>query len=206
MTRPKTSGATPFCPFFRDNPAAISRELKKRGEAEVRWGNVELATFVITLATMAWFNWRWVVFFLPFMYLGHCFQLPQRVLSALRRQSRTSRLPGACPPMARFTTGFSSTTATTPNTISGPRPTGRGCTTFYLQIQEKQREAGVRVLSTPHMLGFLDPDLPTKSRPLGEQPAEVAPATTGLSAALRRPRFRNVRPGLRRTDAFRACL
>ena len=42
-----------FLSFFRDNPAAISRELKKRGETEVRWGNIELAMFILILITMA---------------------------------------------------------------------------------------------------------------------------------------------------------
>ena len=46
--------------------------MKKRGAAEARWGNVELATFMLTLAVMAFFNWRFIVYFLPFMYLGHC--------------------------------------------------------------------------------------------------------------------------------------
>ena len=41
---------------------------------------------------------------------------------------------------------------------------------LYLQIQDLQRKVGTRVISTPHMLGFLDPDLPTKSRPIGHQP------------------------------------
>src|ERR1700730_11134729 len=31
-----------FLSFFRDNPAAIGRELAKRGPLEKRWGNVEL--------------------------------------------------------------------------------------------------------------------------------------------------------------------
>jgi len=63
-----------FLSFFRDNPAAIKRELRKRGVAEVRWGNTELAAAVLTLLVMFWFDWRYVVFFfLPFFYLGHCF-------------------------------------------------------------------------------------------------------------------------------------
>ena len=37
---------------------------------------------------------------------------------------------------------------------------------LHNQIREQQRKAGVRVIKPPHALGFLDPDLPDKSRPL----------------------------------------
>src|SRR4030095_16891946 len=42
-----------FLSFFRDNPAAIKRELVKRGNADVRWGTIELATFISVLLAMA---------------------------------------------------------------------------------------------------------------------------------------------------------
>src|SRR5881396_3056646 len=42
-----------FLSFFRDNPAAIKRELAKRGKADVRWGTIELATFISVLLMMA---------------------------------------------------------------------------------------------------------------------------------------------------------
>ena len=56
---------------------------------------------------------------------------------------------------------------------------------FYLQIRDLQLRAGTRVISQPHMLGFLDPDLPSKSRPVGHH-ADVETAscqTRCLSAA-----------------------
>ena len=63
-----------FLSYFRDNPAAIRRELKKRNNADHIWGNIELAAFIVTLIVLGFFNWRYVVFyFLPFYYLGHCF-------------------------------------------------------------------------------------------------------------------------------------
>ena len=63
-----------FLSFFRDNPAAIRKELSKRGNRDLLWGNIELAAFATTLVVMLLFNWRYVVFYLlPFFYLGHCF-------------------------------------------------------------------------------------------------------------------------------------
>ena len=62
-----------FLSFFRDNPVAISRELAKRGAAEMRWGKIELATFISIMTIEALLNWRYMVlYFLPFMYFGHC--------------------------------------------------------------------------------------------------------------------------------------
>src|SRR5438128_12586226 len=64
-----------FLSFFRDDPAAIKRELAKRGRSEVRWGTIELTVFITVLVLMAvivptnpiaFINWRYMVFFLPF--------------------------------------------------------------------------------------------------------------------------------------------
>ncbi len=38
-----------FLNFFRDNPAASARELRKRGKSELLWGNIELVAFATTL-------------------------------------------------------------------------------------------------------------------------------------------------------------
>jgi hypothetical protein len=45
---------------------------------------------------------------------------------------------------------------------------------FHRQIADQQRKAGVRVITPPHALGFLDPNLPEKSRPL-EPAADTVP-------------------------------
>ncbi len=165
-----------FLSFFRDNPAAISRELKKRGETEVRWGNIELTTFIITLAVMALLQWRWIVFFLPFMYLGHCFSY---LNGYYRHFGGNPDEPiawgvssyGKVYNWIFFNNGYHA------EHHFRPKCHWTKMHEFFEQIQHKQREAGTRVLSQPHMLGFLDPDLPTKSRPLGEQTVEIAPAT-----------------------------
>src|SRR6266566_1313909 len=63
-----------FLSFFRDDIGAIRRELRKRNNGDLFWGNIELAAFATTLFVMFLFNWRYVIFyFLPFWYLGHCF-------------------------------------------------------------------------------------------------------------------------------------
>jgi hypothetical protein len=39
---------------------------------------------------------------------------------------------------------------------------------FRRQIAELQKQEGVRVIKRAHMLGFLDPDLPKRGKPVGE--------------------------------------
>ena len=84
-----------FLSVFRENPAAIRNELRKRGGADFLWGNIELAAFALVLFVMFLLNWRYVIFFfLPFFYLGHCFSY----LNGYFRHygaNRTNRLPGA---------------------------------------------------------------------------------------------------------------
>ncbi len=74
MAKRKIRGAMCFLSFFRDDVGAIRRELRKRNNGDLFWGNLELAAFATTLFVMFLFNWRYVIFyFLPFWYLGHCF-------------------------------------------------------------------------------------------------------------------------------------
>src|SRR5258707_2608672 len=59
-----------FLSFFRDDVGAIRRDLRKRRNGDLFWGNIELAVFATTLFFMFLFNWRYVIFyFLPFFYL-----------------------------------------------------------------------------------------------------------------------------------------
>ena len=58
---------------------------------------------------------------------------------------------------------------------------------FRDQILEQQRVAGVRVIRSPHALGFLDPDL-RSARRLGSRPMEAESETNAseTTAKLRR--------------------
>ena len=156
-----------FLSFFRDNPAAIRRELTKRGPSELRWGTIELAAVVVTMLGLTLLNWRYVAFyFLPFFYFGHC-------LSYLNGYYRHY---GANPdkPIAWGVSSYDKLY----NWIwfyNGyhaehhfrPKVHWTKMEQFHQQIAELQRAEGVRVIKPPHALGFLDPDLP-KRRGSGE--------------------------------------
>lgn len=154
-----------FLSFFRDNPAAIKRELRKRGEAEVRWGNIELAAVVLTMIVMAWFNWRYVVFyFLPFFYLGHCFSY---LNGYFRHYGADPDKPiawgvssyGKIYNWLFFYNGYHA------EHHFRPKVHWTKMERFHEQINELQRQEGVRVIEHAHMLGFLDRNLPPRKDP-----------------------------------------
>src|SRR4051794_39505620 len=46
-----------FLSVFRDNPAAIRKELHKRGGSDLFWGNIELVAFATALLVLFLLNW-----------------------------------------------------------------------------------------------------------------------------------------------------
>ena len=166
-----------FLSFFRDNPAAINREMKKRGTAEAVWGNLELYTFMATLAGLAFFNWRFICYFLPFMYFGHCLSYlngyyrhfggdPEKPIAwGVSSYGRLYNL-------IWFNNGYHA------EHHFRPKVHWLQMHAFHEQIAEQQRAAGTRVIAPPHALGFLDPNLPSKSRPIVPHPPIVASAAS----------------------------
>lgn len=149
-----------FLSFFRDNPAAIRKELRKRGSADLMWGNIELAAFAAVLLVMFLLNWRYVIFFfLPFFYLGHCFSY---LNGYFRHYGGNPDKPiawgvssyGKIYNWLFFYNGYHAEHHFRPK-VHWTQMEG-----FQKQIAEQQKAEGVRTISHAHMLGFLDPNLP----------------------------------------------
>jgi fatty acid desaturase len=166
-----------FLSFFRDNPAAIRRELTKRSNADHVWGNIELAAFPIVLLVMALFNWRYVVFyFLPFYYLGHCFSY---LNGYYRHYGADPDKPiawgvssyGKIYNWLFFYNGYHA------EHHFRPKVHWTRMEQFRRSIESLQKQQGVRVINRAHMLGFLDPTLPKR----GEHP----PATQTAAPSAR---------------------
>jgi fatty acid desaturase len=151
-----------FLSFFRDSPGAIGRELAKRGRTEMRWGKIELATFISVMIVEALLNWRFMVcYFLPFMYLGHS-------LSYLNGYYRHY---GGDPdkPIAWGVSSYSKLYNWTwfyngyhAEHHFRPKAHWTRMEALHRQIADLQQREGVRVIRPPHALGFLDPDLPQR--------------------------------------------
>ncbi|MDQ6656342.1 MAG: fatty acid desaturase [Verrucomicrobiota bacterium] len=152
-----------FLSFFRDNPKSIANELRKRGQSELLWGNIELAAFATTLFIMFLLNWRYVIFFfLPFFYLGHCFSY---LNGYFRHYGADPDKPiawgvssyGKIYNWLFFYNGYHA------EHHFRPKVHWTKMEKFHAQIATLQKQEGVRVINHAHMLGFLDPDLPKRS-------------------------------------------
>ena len=79
-----------FLSFFRDSPGAIAKELAKRGNAEARWGKIELADADLRHSRRR--NPAELALCDLLLSAVHVFrplpELPEWLLSALRRKSR----------------------------------------------------------------------------------------------------------------------
>jgi len=163
-----------FLGFFRDDVGAIRRELRKRGNGDVFWGNVELAAFAVTLLTMFFFNWRYVIFyFVPFWYLGHCFSY---LNGYYRHYGANPDKPiawgvssyGKIYNWLFFYNGYHA------EHHFRPKVHWTKMEAFRESIADIQKAEGVRTIKRAHMLGFLDPNLPKRGQRASEGVAAFA--------------------------------
>jgi fatty acid desaturase len=159
-----------FLSLFRGDVGAVRRELRKRNNGDLFWGNLELAAFATTLFVMFLFNWRYVIFyFLPFWYLGHCFSY---LNGYYRHYGANPDKPiawgvssyGKIYNWLFFCNGYHA------EHHFRPKVHWTKMEAFRQSIEELQKQEGVRTIKHAHMLGFLDPSLPKR----GEREADVA--------------------------------
>jgi fatty acid desaturase len=155
-----------FLSFFRDDPKAIYKELKRKNPSDARFGLIEIFSFVALLALGFWLNWRFMVcFYLPFWYFGHCLSY---LNGYYRHFGGNPDVPIAWGVSSYhklynliwFNNGYHA------EHHFRPKMHWTKMRQVHEQFAEEQKRAGVRVIKPPHALGFLDPDLPEKSRPL----------------------------------------
>ena len=159
-----------FMSFLRDDMDAIRRELRKRGKREVIWGNIELACVGLTLFTMAiivptnpihFINWKFMLYFLPFFYLGHCFSY---LNGYYRHYGANPDKPiawgvssyGKIYNWLFFYNGFHA------EHHFRPKVHWTKMEEFRQSIEDVQKAEGVRTISHAHMLGWLDRTLPKR--------------------------------------------
>ena len=154
-----------FLSYFRDDPKVIYREIARRNPADAFWGVFEICAFLSSFVLGFFLNWHFMLFFLPFYYLGHCLSYlngyylhfggnPDKPIAwGVSSYGKIYNL-------LWFNNGFHA------EHHFRPKMHWTKMEAFHQKIAEEQRREGVRVIKPPHALGFLDPDLPEKSRPL----------------------------------------
>jgi fatty acid desaturase len=154
-----------FLSFMRDDPMAIIKELRVRSESEARWGKFEIVSFMTLYLVMFFVNWKFMLFFIPFYYFGHCLSYlngyylhyggdtEQPIAWGVSSYDKLYNL-------IWFNNGYHA------EHHFRPKMHWTLMHEFHCKIADDQRREGVRVITPPHALGFLDPSLPEKSRPL----------------------------------------
>ena len=152
-----------FLSFMRDDPFAIIKELRVRSESEARWGKFEIISFMGLYVIMFFVNWKFMLFFVPFWYLGHCLSYLNGYYLHYGGDTEQPIAWGVSSyePVYNFiwfNNGYHA------EHHFRPKMHWTKMKEFHAQIAEDQKKAGVRVIKPPHALGFLDRNLPEKSR------------------------------------------
>jgi len=163
-----------FFGYFRDDPKIIFNEIKRRNPFNAYWGVFEIASWVCLCILGFILNWKFMCFYLPFYYFGHCLSY---LNGYFLHYGGNPDVPLAWGVSSYhklynwiwFYNGYHA------EHHFKPRQHWTKMVELHKMIREKQREAGVRVIKPPHALGFLDPDLPDKSRPV-TPPTQATPA------------------------------
>jgi fatty acid desaturase len=151
---PENVWAYTFKSYFRDDPGLIYQEIKRRSQFLAWYGVFEIV-FSITVAIIGFIlNWKFMIFMLPFYYLGHC-------LSSLNgwyeHWQANPDLPIAWGVSSYswlynfvwFNNGYHA------EHHYRPKHHWTKMKELHQEIAEKQKAAGVHVIQWSHMLGFL---------------------------------------------------
>ncbi len=152
--KPESVWAYTFKSYFRDDPVEIFREIKKRNVFLAWFGVFEIACSILMALVGFVLNWKFMLFMVPFYYLGHC-------LSSLNgyyeHWGSNPDLPIAWGVSSYnklynwtwFNNGYHA------EHHYRPKHHWTKMRELHLQIAEQQKAAGVHVIQWPHALGFL---------------------------------------------------
>ncbi len=154
-----------FLGYFRDDPKAIFNEIKKRSPFNAWFGVFEIASWVLLCIAGFVLNWKFMLFYLPFYYFGHCLSFLNGYYLHYGANPDVPMAWGVSSyhwlyNVTWFNNGYHA------EHHYRPKQHWTEMKQLHEKIKEEQRKAGVRVITPPHALGFLDPSLPEKSRPL----------------------------------------
>lgn len=145
-----------FKGYFRDDPGLIFKEIKRKSPF-LAWFGVFEIVFSISLVFVGFvLNWKFMLFMLPFYYLGHCLSSlngfyehwngnPDKPIAW--GVSSYSKLYN----IMWFNNGYHA------EHHYRPKQHWTQMKDLHQQIAEKQKEAGVHVIRWSHALGFLQP-------------------------------------------------
>ena len=147
-----------FGSFFREQPMLVYREIKAHDPAEARWGLFEMGLTGVMLVGGFFLNWKFMLFFIPCWYFGHCMSYLNGYFEHFGGNPDVPMAWGVSSyhklyNWVWFNNGYHA------EHHYRPRAHWTRMKELRDQIEEEQREVGVRVIKPPHAFGFLDPDV-----------------------------------------------
>ena len=172
--RPENVWSYVFLSFFRDDPKAIYQAVKRRNPFNARFGIFEIASWVALMIVGLVLNWKFMLFYLPFYYLGHCLSYLNGFFLHYGGNPDVPLAWGVSSyhrlyNLTWFNNGYHA------EHHFRPQQHWTEMQALHERIKDEQAHAKVRVIKPPHALGFLDPDLPKMNASPPSSP-EAAPS------------------------------
>lgn len=158
---PESAWTYTFFGYFRDDPKEIFRDIKKRNAFNAYWGVFEIASWVLLVIAGFFVNWKFMLFFFPFYYFGHCLSYLNGYFLHFGGNPDIPLAWGVSSyhkvyNLIWFNNGYHA------EHHYKPKVHWTEMKALREKILDQQRRAGTRVIKPPHALGFLDPDLPAR--------------------------------------------
>ncbi len=150
-----------FLSFFRDDPKETFRDIHRLNPREAWWGVFEIVAFLALYVVAGILNWRFIVYFLPFWYFGHCLSYLNGYYLHYGGKPNVPLAWGVSSyhklyNWLWFNNGYHS------EHHYRPRVHWTQMKDLQAQLESEQQAAGTRIIQPPHALGFLDPNLPSR--------------------------------------------
>ena len=144
-----------FCGYFRDDAKAIHRSITRKSRSLARWGIFEIVLFLSLYVAAGIANWRFICFFLPFYYFGHCLSYLNGYYLHFGGRPDVPLAWGVSSyePLYNFlwfNNGYHA------EHHYRPRVHWTEMKQLHAQLADQQRAAGTRVIRLPHALGFFE--------------------------------------------------
>ena len=144
-----------FCGYFRDDAKAIHRSIARKSHSLARWGVFEIVLFLSLYVAAGIANWRFICFFLPFYYFGHCLSYLNGYYLHFGGKPDVPLAWGVSSyekiyNRLWFNNGYHA------EHHYRPRVHWTEMKQLQVQLADQQRAAGTRVIRLPHALAFLE--------------------------------------------------
>ena len=152
--KPESVWGYTFLSVFRDNIGDVHKAIAKSSPFDAQWARFELWTFLALAFAALVYNWKALLFLVPFYYLGNCLSSLNGYYEHFNGNPDVPLAWGVSSynnlyNFLWFGNGYHA------EHHYRPRMHWTNMRRFHEQIKEEQERAGVHSISTCHALGFL---------------------------------------------------